>query len=68
MSGIEIGALVRLRSGGPVMVVFDIKPAKKNLMGVETSPEDIYCEWFRPNGKDAWNNFSPRSLEIVSPT
>lgn len=54
--GFRIGDLVRLNSGGPIMMVVDIDGSKVTTAWA-TSGQVAECSWFRPclhRVRDAW--------------
>lgn len=69
----KIGDLVRLRCGGPTMVVESFKPAHKYKpvwisLGMPDEREEIEvpgkftCQWFDAKGRLQYNHFLPELL------
>jgi uncharacterized protein YodC (DUF2158 family) len=58
MSGpkFEVGDVVRLKSGGPLMTVQQA-----------TYADNIVCTWFGENNKRMSEGFHPRTLKMVGP-
>ena len=61
---IQVGSVVRLKSGGPKMSVMFI--SEGGVIG-GTAEDEIHCKWF--NGNDVKeDHFHPESLEVVDPS
>ena len=55
---LQVGEIVRLKSGGPAMTVV--------ATGARAEPGVVECAWFDRNNGYATASFPPRALERVS--
>ena len=62
---IETYSKVRLKSGGPVMLVACYAPKTKTVWFTMPSPWGCYCVWMNKRGEKQSDWFDPELLDIA---